>query len=122
MAVGTAYNVHVFFSKLFIKKAGGKTLILAYSFSADRAGSFYSGLAYRIAVGTAHYNHQLVGNIHWAENFGNQIFPDVEAGLTDGTLYVLKWTVNFLSLRRLFTITEIKNKQGNYKGRSRAHY
>ena len=122
MAVGAAYNVHVFFSKLFIKKAGGKTLILAYSFPANRAGSFYSGLAYRIAVGAAHYNHQLVGNIHRTKNFGNQIFPDVEAGLTDGALYVLKGAVNFLSLRRLFTITEIKNKQGNYKGRSRAHY
>ena len=69
VAVGAAYNVHVFFSKLFIKKAGGKALVLAYSFSADRAGSFYSGLAYRIAVGTAHYNHQLVGYIHRTKNF-----------------------------------------------------
>ena len=40
--------MHVFFSKLFIKKAGGKTLILTYSFSADRAGSLYSGFAYRM--------------------------------------------------------------------------
>ena len=116
MAVGAAYNVHVFFSKLFIKKAGGKTLILTYSFSANRAGSFYSGLAYRIAVGTAHYNHQLVRNIHRTENFGNQIFPDVEAGLTNGALYILKGAVNFLSLGRLVTVAEIKNKQGNYKG------
>ena len=122
VAVGAAYYVDVFFSKLFIKKAGGETLILTYGFSADGAGSFYAGFAGGIAVGAAHYNHQLVGNIHGTENFGNKIFSNKKVRLADGALYRLDRTGTFGGCLSPGTIAHNPVYQGNYYGCRCTHH
>ena len=122
VAVGAAYYVDVFFSKLLVEKAGGEALVLSDGFSANWAGTFYSGLTGRVTVGTAHHNHQLVGNIHGTENFGNQVFTYKKVRLTDRALYRLDRTGTFGGCLRPGTISHNPVYQGNYYGCRCTHH
>jgi hypothetical protein len=113
--------MNVFFSKLLVEKSGCQTLILPYFLMTHRACSFYTGFAGWIAVRTAHYNHQLVWNIHGAENFRNQIFADIKLRTTNRAFYRLNSAVSFGRSFLILRISKIKDKKGNNKSRSRAH-
>ena len=84
MAIRTANNVNMFFTKRFVKKPCSKGLVWGQGVVADWALAADSGLTGGVAVRAAGNCHYLVGNVHGAVNFGDELFAYEKFALADG--------------------------------------